>query len=146
MPSAFAEDLSKSLLPFDYVLQTATQKAITVYEREVNNADKGGPALVIAADTVVVGHFGEIMEKPTSECQHVEMLRKLRDDGPHKVLTGVACIAPLETAQEPGYALETQFEETTVRFDGDGPSTPLLVATRVSWLGQLALMGPLCLQ
>ena len=35
----------------------------------------------------------------------------------HKVFTAVAVMAPLESARDPGYALETTVEETTVRFD-----------------------------
>ena len=41
-----------------------------VYRREIDSA-KGEPALIIAADTVVVGPFGELMEKPRSEKHHV---------------------------------------------------------------------------
>jgi septum formation protein len=117
IPSSFAENLSKSLTPFEYVLQTATNKAMAVYEREVDNAERGEPALIIAADTIVVGHFGEILEKPRSETEHLATLRKLRDDGLHRVFTAVACMRPLETALDPGYVLETHVEETAVLFD-----------------------------
>lgn len=101
----------------EYVLETATQKAMDVYKREIDNSDKGEPALIIAADTIVVGHFGEILEKPRSEAQHIQMLTMLRDTGDHKVYTAVACMAPLASAKDPGYALESHVEETTVRFD-----------------------------
>ena len=101
----------------EYVLETATQKAMDVYKREIDNSDKGEPALIIAADTIVVGHFGEILEKPRSEAQHIQMLSMLRDTGDHKVYTAVACMAPLASLKEPGYALETHVEETTVKFD-----------------------------
>ncbi|KAF2839318.1 Maf-domain-containing protein [Patellaria atrata CBS 101060] len=117
IPSTFEENLSKSLAPFEYVLQTATQKALTVYEREINNTNRGEPALIIAADTVVVSHFGDILEKPRSEKEHITMLTALRDTGVHKVYTAVACMTPLESAKDPGYALETHVEETAVRFD-----------------------------
>ncbi|KAL0264391.1 hypothetical protein SLS55_000340 [Diplodia seriata] len=117
IPSAFPEDLSKDLAPFEYVLQTATQKAMTVYEQEIDNKEKGEPALIIAADTVVVGHFGEILEKPRSEREHVDMLKSLRDCGEHKVFTAVACMRPLESARDPGYAMKTHVEDTTVKFD-----------------------------
>ena len=116
IPSAFEENLSKSLSPFEYVLQTATQKAVQVYEKEIDSK-KGEPALIIAADTIVVGHFGEILEKPRSEGQHIGMLKMLRDTGEHKVYTAVACMAPLESAKDPGYRLETHVEETSVQFD-----------------------------
>lgn len=35
----------------------------------------------------------------------------------HKVYTAVAVLAPLESARDPGYAMETQVEETGVKFD-----------------------------
>lgn len=101
----------------EYVLETAIQKALGVYKREINNQEKGEPALIIAADTIVVGSFGEILEKPRSEAQHIQMLKMLRDTGEHKVFTAVACMAPLESAKDPGYALESHVEETTVLFD-----------------------------
>ncbi|KAI9842753.1 MAG: hypothetical protein M1837_006936 [Sclerophora amabilis] len=117
IPSTTPENLPKSLSPFEYVLQTATQKAETVYRQEIDNAELGEPALIIAADTVVVSHLGEIMEKPRSEREHSVMLRSLRDEGAHKVYTAVAVMAPLESAKAPGYAVETAVEETMVLFD-----------------------------
>lgn len=116
IPSTFAEDLPKTLSPFEYVLQTAQQKASAVYKREVDS----DPALIIAADTVVIGPGGRILEKPKSEKDHIAMLKSLRSAGEHKVCTGVAVMAPLETAIDPGYALETHVEETTVKFDTSG--------------------------
>ncbi|OCL03579.1 Maf-domain-containing protein [Glonium stellatum] len=116
IPSTFPEDLPKSLSPFEYVLQTATNKSLEVYRREINS-DKGEPALIIAADTIVVSHKGEILEKPKSEVDHINMLTTLRDTGIHKVYTAVAVMAPLKSAKDPGYALETHVEETAVKFD-----------------------------
>lgn len=117
IPSAFAEDLPKGNSPLDYVLDTATQKAITVYKQEVDNDEKDDPALIIAADTIVVTKDGHILEKPRSMNDHIDMLKMLRDCGAHNVYTAVACISPLETAIHPGYRLETHVEETTVKFD-----------------------------
>ena len=108
------------MTPFEYALQTATEKALDVYRREVDNAQRGEPALIIAADTIVVGHWGEILEKPRSEKQHFEMLKMLRDHGRHQVVTAVACVAPMESALEPGYKLHNAIEETSVQFDGQG--------------------------
>ncbi|EKG18494.1 Maf-like protein [Macrophomina phaseolina MS6] len=105
------------MAPFEYVLETATKKAMTVYEKEIDNKEKGEPALIIAADTIVVGHFGEILEKPRSEREHIDMLKSLRDSGEHKVFTAVACMRPLESAKDPGYAIKTHVEDTTVKFD-----------------------------
>lgn len=88
---------------------------------ETLDSPQGDPVLVIAADTVVAGHMGNILEKPRSEREHVQMLRMLRDQnsGWHKVYTAVVCMAPLESATDPGYAMETHVEETAVKFDPD---------------------------
>jgi septum formation protein len=120
IPSTFAENLPKSGPPFDYVLETATQKAMQVYSQEILNEQKGEPALVIAADTIVVAPGGQILEKPSSMKHHVEMLKHLRDVGNHTVYTAVVCMTPLETAVPPGYKLETHVEETVVKFDRAG--------------------------
>ncbi|CAI7598991.1 unnamed protein product [Penicillium glandicola] len=111
IPSNAAEDLPKSLGPFEYVLATATKKAQAVYEQEINNEIK---------DTVVVDpSTGTILEKPRSEAHHLAMLRSLRDVRNHKVYTALVAMAPLTSARDPGYAIESTVEETSVRFDGD---------------------------
>lgn len=91
---------------------------MNVYQATIDSP-KGEPALVIAADTVVATNLGQILEKPRSEREHVETLKMLRDDngGWHKVYTAVVCMAPLESAVDPGYAMETHVEETSVKFD-----------------------------
>ncbi|KAK4989609.1 hypothetical protein LTR66_003946 [Elasticomyces elasticus] len=116
IPSTAPENFPKSFTPFEYVLQTASQKAMNVYQAEIDSA-KGEPALIVAADTVVVSHAGEILEKPRSEKEHIAVLKSLRDSGWHKVFTAVVCMAPLESAVDPGYAMETHVEETAVKFD-----------------------------
>ncbi|PNS17261.1 Maf-like protein [Sphaceloma murrayae] len=134
IPSNAPEDLSKTLAPFEYVLQTAESKAMAVYKKEIDSP-KGEPGLIIAADTVVVSPLGEILEKPRSEKHHIGMLQGLRNAGMHKVYTAVVCMAPREDAVTPGYSMETQveasasmngsnvdatnalFQETAVRFD-----------------------------
>ena len=117
--SSVPEDLPKSLSPYEYVLKTATQKALNVYEATLNDTSKGDIAILIAADTVVVTPAGTILEKPRSEAQHVASLKELRDFGRHSVVTAVAVLAPLESARDPGYVLETHVEETVVYFDKD---------------------------
>lgn len=118
IPSNADEDLPKSLAPFEYVLGTATKKAQAVYAQEADNEEKGEPALILAADTVVVDtSTGSILEKPRSEAHHVTMLRSLRDARDHKVYTALVAMAPLASARQPGYAMETAVEETSVRFD-----------------------------
>jgi septum formation protein len=112
------EDEDKNLGPFEYVLETAQTKARNVYQATIDDP-KGEPVLVIAADTVVSTHLGQILEKPRSEKDHIAMLKMLRDmnDGWHKVYTAVVCMAPLESLMDPGYAVETHVEETRVKFD-----------------------------
>lgn len=110
------------------MLETAQQKALNVYEAQVDSP-KGEPALVIAADTVVSTHLGQILEKPRNERDHVQTLKMLRDEnsGWHKVYTAVVCIAPLESAVDPGYAMESHVEETAVKFD-DSITDELIVS------------------
>jgi septum formation protein len=121
VPSSFEENLSKSsLTPFQYVLNTATEKVMRVYNQEIDNTEKGEPTLVIAADTIVVSHHGDILEKPRSMKEHISTLKMLRDTGVHKVYTAVACMTPLDSAEDPGYSLETHVEETSVKFDSNG--------------------------
>lgn len=131
LPSNFEENLPKDgISPFEYVLATATGKALSVYRSEIDNEEKGEPGIIIAADTVVVSHGGEILEKPRSEAQHISMLRSLRDGGPHRVYTAVVCVAPLKSARDPGYALERAWEETIVKFDKDITDELLLAYVR----------------
>lgn len=86
IPSKFAEDLDKTrYTPFEYVLQTASGKCEAVYQAEIDNSTLGEPAIVIAADTVIVSYDGVIMEKPRNEEHHLTMLKELRDGQPHKV-------------------------------------------------------------
>lgn len=118
IPSNTAEDFPKTVSPFEYALQTATQKAQTVYRQEIDNEERGEPALIVAADTIVVDtSTGEILEKPRSEAQHISMLKGLRDARDHKVYTAIAAMTPLASARDPGYAMNTVVEETRVKFD-----------------------------
>lgn len=82
--------------------------------------DDGSPHLVIAADTVIVARDGRILEKPRSAAEHGAMLRGLRDQVSHRVLTAVCCMAPRRDAAYPGYALASAVEETTVFFGVGG--------------------------
>ncbi|KAK5155119.1 hypothetical protein LTS14_006074 [Recurvomyces mirabilis] len=118
IPSTEPENQDKALPPFEYVLATAEQKARNVYAAQIDSP-QGEPALVIAADTVVSTHMGQILEKPRSERDHIATLKMLRDQngGWHKVYTAVVCMAPLDSLADPGYAFETHVEETAVKFD-----------------------------
>lgn len=99
------------------MLQTALQKVRSVYAETIDTLPE--PCLVLGADTVISTHMGQILEKPRSEGEHMGMLKTLRDqnNGWHKVYTAVVVMSPLETAVEPGYALEHHVEETAVKFD-----------------------------
>ncbi|KAF2150851.1 Maf-domain-containing protein [Myriangium duriaei CBS 260.36] len=116
IPSDAPEDFDKNMTPFEYVHRTAESKAMEVYRKEIDSP-RGEPALIIAADTIVVGPVGEILEKPRNEKHHIGMLQALRNAGWHKVYTAVVCMAPREDAVTPGYSIQTQVEETSVRFD-----------------------------
>ena len=119
-PSKFAEDLPHELGALNYVLETASAKAQDVYRREIDNTERGEPAIIIAADTIIVSHNGRILEKPKGEVDHITMLKMLRDQKEHKVMTAIAVMRPLESAVDPGYRMETHVEETTVKFDPTG--------------------------
>lgn len=129
-PSTLPENLPKSLAPFEYVLQTATQKAMHVYSSELDNTELGEPAVVLAADTIVVSLSGQVLEKPRSEADHIAMLKMLRNSGYHRVYTAVVAMAPLASARHPGYASESTVEETTVRFGRDTSDEMLLAYVR----------------
>ncbi|KAF6226475.1 hypothetical protein HO133_009341 [Letharia lupina] len=129
-PSTLPENLPKSLAPFEYVLQTATQKAMHVYSSELDNTEFGEPAVVLAADTIVVSLSGQVLEKPRSEADHIAMLKMLRNSGYHRVYTAVVAMAPLASARHPGYASESTVEETTVRFGRDTSDEMLLAYVR----------------
>ncbi|KAF2681049.1 Maf-domain-containing protein [Lentithecium fluviatile CBS 122367] len=116
VPSKFEENLPKTLSPYEYVSQTAEAKCRDVYRREIDNEAKGEPAIVIAADTIIISESGKILEKPRNAQHHLEMLKMLRDEGTHRVATAIAVMRPLESAVDPGYALESHVEFTEVKF------------------------------
>jgi septum formation protein len=58
------------------------------------------------------------------------MLRQLRDARDHKVYTALVAMAPLQSARQPGYALESFVEETSVRFDGEVSDDLILAYVR----------------
>lgn len=82
------------------------------------------PDLVIAADTVIVTKDGRILEKPRSEADHIRMLKHLRDQRMHKVLTSIVVVAPREDARHPGYVIDTYTEETKVYFLSESEGLP----------------------
>lgn len=101
-----------------------------VYSAQIDNTELGEPAVVIAADTIVVSHLGHILEKPRSEADHIAMLKMLRNSGHHRVYTAVVVMAPLKSARDPGYARESTVEESTVKFGKDISDELLLAYVR----------------
>lgn len=101
-----------------------------VYSTQIDNTSLGEPALVLAADTIVVSHLGHVLEKPRSEADHIAMLKMLRTSGYHRVYTAVVAMTPLASARDPGYAMESTVEETTVRFGRDISDDMLLAYVR----------------
>ncbi|KAH7269397.1 inosine triphosphate pyrophosphatase-like protein [Fusarium redolens] len=127
LPSTKPENLDKAALgPYEYVAATAHQKCMEVYTTalEVSLKSIPDPDLVIAADTVIATKDGRILEKPRSEADHIRMLKHLRDQGMHKVLTSIVVIAPREDARHPGYVIDTYTEETKVYFLSESEGLP----------------------
>ncbi|KAF4493578.1 septum formation maf [Fusarium agapanthi] len=127
LPSTKPEILDKAALgPYEYVAATAHQKCMDVYTTAlgVHLNSIPDPDLVIAADTVIVTKDGRILEKPRSEADHIRMLKHLRDQRMHKVLTSIVVIAPREDARHPGYVIDTYTEETKVYFLSESDGLP----------------------
>lgn len=132
-PSTKPEDLSKTMYgPFEYVSETAHRKCLDVYQEVLKSQEEEAelaeaepdqhhtvapdPELVIAADTVIVTRSGQILEKPRSAQDHINMLRHLRDTDAHRVLTAVCVLSPRQDAAHPGYSIAAHTEETKVVF------------------------------
>lgn len=112
---------------------TARQKALDVYETALAEQAElasskaetpADPELVIAADTIIVTNDGRVLEKPRNEADHVRMLKHLRDQRVHKVLTAVVCVAPKADASHPGYEIAVHTEETRVYFAKENDGLP----------------------
>lgn len=58
------------------------------------------------------------------------MLKALRNARNSKVYTAIVAMAPLASARQPGYAMETAIEETAVRFDGSVSDEVILAYVR----------------
>ncbi|KYK56742.1 acetylserotonin methytransferase-like protein [Drechmeria coniospora] len=127
IPSTKPEDVDKGAYgPWEYVAETARRKCLDVYTTclETQLASIPDPALVIAADTIIVTRDGRILEKPRSEADHVRMLKLMRDTEMHRVLTAVTVLAPREDARHPGYTIRNRTEETKVYFWGENDGLP----------------------
>jgi septum formation protein len=93
------EDVRPDETPIGYVLRLAREKAEAVASsQEFAALCRGGnePTLILGADTTVVAPNGEILGKPEGDADAARMLRILIG-ATHKVITGVAIVAPTET-------------------------------------------------
>ncbi|KIJ62964.1 hypothetical protein HYDPIDRAFT_93440 [Hydnomerulius pinastri MD-312] len=128
IPSTFNENLPFSSFDqiHEYPVATATQKAVEVYQRLVEEDPDDAPDLVIGADTVVFTHAlpsttlememgtrQELLEKPVSKADNLRMLQDL-NGSVCEVVTGVSLVYPILTA--PGYAIKELDERTLVYF------------------------------
>lgn len=100
IPSDY-EEKEQNINPYELAMLFAENKAKSVA------GNLKGCALVIGADTVV--YKDEIMGKPKSKADAVEMLRKL-SGSTHCVITGISVI------QVPEMKIITDYDETLVRF------------------------------
>jgi len=135
VPSTFEENLSRLDFPMihEYPVATATQKAVEVYRKLVEDEPDHAPDLVISADTVVLTHaqpvtsdisyslapeiHQELLEKPQSKEDNLRMLLDL-NGSVCEVVTGVVVVYPVLTS--PGYSVKSLDERTLVYFD-DNP-------------------------
>jgi len=92
------EDVRPGERPIGYVLRLAREKAEAVAASPEFASLRGRrdePVLILGADTTVVAPNGEILGKPNDDVDAARMLRLL-GGATHKVITGVAIVAPTE--------------------------------------------------
>ncbi|KAG6041646.1 hypothetical protein E4U41_003084 [Claviceps citrina] len=127
LPSTKPEDVDKTVYgPYEYVAETSRRKCLDVYVTCLQTQLKSipDPDLVISADTIIVTRDGRILEKPSSEADHIRMLKHMRDTEMHRVLTAITVLAPREDARHPGYCITTHTEETKVYFSSESNGLP----------------------
>ncbi|KAI6016750.1 Maf Ham1 [Pisolithus marmoratus] len=132
IPSTFQENLPLSSFEniHEYPVATATQKAVEVYKRLVEENPDDAPDLVIGADTVVLTHAlptttlemetgtrQELLEKPTSKTDNLRMLLDLNGNV-CEVVSGVSLVYPILTA--PGYTIR-EFDERSLVYFAENP-------------------------
>lgn len=94
-------------LPENYVVRNAREKGLAVCSADPRTTAK---AIILSADTIVVAHDNEVLEKPRDESDARRMLNKL-SARTHRVLTGYALCNGTT-----GEILETQVVQTQVLF------------------------------
>lgn len=98
VPASISEDLRSGETPIGYVLRLAREKAEAVTasaEFAAFASTQNEPSLILGADTTVVAPSGEILAKPEDDADAARMLRLLAG-ATHKVVTGVALMAPMQ--------------------------------------------------
>jgi len=98
LPAEICEDLRPGETPIGYVLRLAREKAEAVAaspEFATLRSRFDEPTLILGADTTVVAPSGEILAKPENDADAARMLRLL-GGATHKVITGIAIVAPTE--------------------------------------------------
>jgi septum formation protein len=131
IPASIDEDLRPGETPIGYVLRLAREKAEAVAASAACAAlaaNPDDPLLILGADTTVVAPNGEILAKPEDDADAARMLRLLAG-ATHKVITGVAVLAPsptdtiTEVAAEVTYVtMLTPSEEELAQYIATGES------------------------
>ncbi|KAJ9082667.1 hypothetical protein DSO57_1002612 [Entomophthora muscae] len=113
IPSQFPEDLNKTEFSSagEYCLENSRCKVLEVLDRKRNSFD--GPTIIIGSDTVVVND-GEILEKPRSPEEALEMLTSLQGRT-HCVISSIVLLTLDKKSAEP--TIVGEFEKTSVTFD-----------------------------
>jgi septum formation protein len=96
IPAEIQEDLRPGETPIGYVLRLAREKAEAVAASPAFKAftqTQTEPPMILGADTTVVAPNGAILAKPEDDADAARMLRLL-SGATHKVITGVALLAP----------------------------------------------------
>jgi len=107
LPADIPEDPRPGEAPIPYVLRLAREKAEAVASSPAFadlarnlRADPADPLLILGADTTVVAPNGDMLAKPEDDADAARMLRLLAG-ATHKVITGVALLAPAQNGPAP---------------------------------------------
>jgi septum formation protein len=95
-PAHIPEDVLAGEDPIAYVTRLAREKAEAVYRTLADQHAAAGPVAVLGADTTVTID-GQILAKPEDAGDAARMLRAL-SGRTHRVITGVAVVAPAQFA------------------------------------------------
>jgi septum formation protein len=129
LPADIPEDFDLNEPPIAYVLRLGREKAEAVAaspEFAALTRASGEPHMILGADTTVVAPNGEILAKPEDDADVARMLRLL-SGATHRVITGVALLAPSPTgpitevaAEVTSVTMLTPTEEDLARYIATG--------------------------